>query len=98
LSDKAARPAALSRFEYRQAAGAVAQAVIKSVELIVQPDAHDVVGEMGVGGNVTGNSSALRSSSAQIAQRRPLLFSEQIELIGVSSRGFFVWCLDGKRE
>jgi hypothetical protein len=32
------------RQQYRQAAGAAAQAVIRSVELIVQPDAEDVVG------------------------------------------------------
>jgi hypothetical protein len=30
------------RGEYRQAAGAFAEAVIRSVELIVQPDAHDL--------------------------------------------------------
>jgi hypothetical protein len=29
-------------------------AVIRSVELIVQPDAHDVVGEMGVGSHGSG--------------------------------------------
>jgi hypothetical protein len=29
-------------------------AVVSSVELIVQPDAHDVVGEMGVGGHISG--------------------------------------------
>jgi len=34
---------AADRGEYRQAAGAFAEAVIRSVELIVQPDAHDVV-------------------------------------------------------
>ena len=34
--------------EHRQAAGAFAEAVIRSVELIAQPDAKDVVGEMGV--------------------------------------------------
>jgi hypothetical protein len=38
---------ATDRGEYRQAAGAFAQAIIRSVELIVQPGAHDVVGEMG---------------------------------------------------
>ena len=38
---------AANRSEYRQAAGAVAEAVIRSVELIVQPNAYDVVGEMG---------------------------------------------------
>jgi hypothetical protein len=43
----------MTRGEYRQAAGAVAQAVLRSVELIVQPDAHDVVGEMGVRGDST---------------------------------------------
>jgi hypothetical protein len=31
-----------------EAAGAFAKAVIRSVELIVQPDAHDVVGELAV--------------------------------------------------
>ena len=36
------------RGEYREAAGAFAQAVIKSVELIVQPGAKDSVGEMRV--------------------------------------------------
>jgi len=45
-----ARPGAADRGEYRQAAGAFAEAVIRSVELIVQPDAQDVVGEMGVRG------------------------------------------------
>jgi hypothetical protein len=33
---------ALDRGEHRQAAGAIAKAVIRSVELIVQPDAHHV--------------------------------------------------------
>src|SRR6516162_1977833 len=37
---------ALTRGEYRQAAGAIAEAVIRSVELIVQPDAHDVTSEL----------------------------------------------------
>jgi uncharacterized membrane protein YeaQ/YmgE (transglycosylase-associated protein family) len=32
-----------------------AKAVIRSVELIVQPDAHDVVGKLGVRGNVAIN-------------------------------------------
>jgi hypothetical protein len=36
---------------HRQAAGAFAEAVIRSVELIVQPNAHDVVGEMRVRGD-----------------------------------------------
>jgi hypothetical protein len=36
---------------YRQAAGAFAEAVIRSVELIVQPGAQDGVGEMGVRGD-----------------------------------------------
>ena len=35
--------------EYRQAAAPVAEAVIRSVELIVQPDAHDVVGAVALG-------------------------------------------------
>jgi len=34
------------RGEYCQAAGIAAEAVIRSVELIVQPDAKDGVGEM----------------------------------------------------
>ena len=42
---------AKDRGEYRQAAGAFAEAVIRSVELIVQPDAKDGVGEMGVRGD-----------------------------------------------
>jgi hypothetical protein len=40
----------------RQAAGAFAQAAIRSVELIVQPDANDVVGEMGVRGRNAGRT------------------------------------------
>src|SRR5215472_6961542 len=39
---------AADRGEYRQAAGAIAEAVIRSVELIVQPAAKDAVGEMAV--------------------------------------------------
>ena len=39
--------------EYREAAGVVAQAVIRSVELIVQPGAKDGVGEMGVRGDLS---------------------------------------------
>ena len=42
LSDSSAA----DRGEHRQAAGAIAEAVIRSVELIVQPDAHDVVCEV----------------------------------------------------
>jgi hypothetical protein len=38
-----------SRNERSEAAGALAEAVIRSVELIVQPEANDVVGETGVG-------------------------------------------------
>jgi hypothetical protein len=45
-----ARRAAADRGEHRQAAGAIAIAVIRSVELIVQPDAQDGVGEMRVCG------------------------------------------------
>jgi hypothetical protein len=45
---------ATDRGEYRQAAGVFAEVVTRSVELIVQPDAHDVVGEMGVGGHISG--------------------------------------------
>ena len=43
-----ARQGTVDRGEYRQAAGAIAQAVIRSVELIAQPAAKDPVGEMGV--------------------------------------------------
>ena len=43
---------ATDRGEYRQAAGASAEAVIRSVELIVQPDAKDVVGEMAMRGDL----------------------------------------------
>jgi hypothetical protein len=34
-----------------KAARAIAQAVIRSVELIIQPDAKDIVGEFGVPGS-----------------------------------------------
>jgi len=40
-----------SRAQHRQAAGAIAEAVIRSVELIVRPDAKNGVGEMGVPGD-----------------------------------------------
>src|SRR5258708_18362536 len=43
-----------SRNERSETAGAFAEAVIRSVELIVQPDAQDVVGEMRVSGERTG--------------------------------------------
>src|SRR5262249_19738382 len=44
--------AAPDRGEYRQAAEAVAEAVIRSVELIVQPDAKNGIGEMRVCGDL----------------------------------------------
>jgi hypothetical protein len=44
-----------SKGEYRQAAGAFAEAVIRSVKLIVQPDAHDVVDEMRMRADVASN-------------------------------------------
>ena len=52
MTDRTADPrrGAADRGEYPQAAGAIAEAVIRSVELIVQPDTHDVVGKMGVRG------------------------------------------------
>ena len=50
--------------EHRQAAGAIAQAVIRSVELIVQPDAHDVVGETGVRGDWPGGRKAAGGGDA----------------------------------
>ena len=50
LLSLAARRGAADRCEHCQAAGAIAQAVIRSVELIVQPDAHDVVGQVGPDG------------------------------------------------
>jgi hypothetical protein len=39
--------------EHRQAAGVVAEAVIRSMELIVQPDAENIVGEIGVSGDLS---------------------------------------------
>src|SRR5262249_25396419 len=48
------------RAVYRQAAGAFARAVIRSVEPIVQPAAKDAVGEMAVRGDL---------SSAQMGPR-----------------------------
>jgi hypothetical protein len=47
--DRSTNLIAKDREEYRQAAGAVAEAVISSVELIVQPGAKDAVGVVGLG-------------------------------------------------
>jgi hypothetical protein len=50
-----ARRAAADRGQRREAAGAIAEVVIRSVELIVQPGAKDAVGEMGVRGDRPGS-------------------------------------------
>ena len=52
MYSRSARRGAADCGEYRQAAGAFAEAVIRSVELIVQPDAKDVVGEMAMRGDL----------------------------------------------
>jgi len=52
--------------EHRQATGAIAEAVIRSVELIVQPDAHDVVGEMRERADV---ASCVKSRHRKAAER-----------------------------
>jgi hypothetical protein len=54
--------------QYRQAAGTVAEAVIRSVELIVQPDTKDAVGVVALGPAkriITENSLPLPTSSGR---------------------------------
>jgi hypothetical protein len=48
----------------REAVGAFAEAVIRSVELIVQPDSHDVVGEMSVCRQGSGQGKKILSEAA----------------------------------
>ena len=59
------------RGEYRQAAGAFAEGVIRSVELIVQPDAHAAPGPLIVAVAVEPICGLPRGAPASGARRGP---------------------------
>jgi hypothetical protein len=63
-------------WQYRQAARDFAEAVIRSVELIVHSEAKDAVGEMAVGGDLPpGHAKTSASASALTLEVTPVASS-----------------------